>query len=385
VKILVVAPDVPWPPTGGARTRNAHLIDALATAHDVTVAALHWGDDVADPPPGITLHTAPWELPELHRAYEAGDEQATNELFAPDAEPYGVGYFASPPLERLIERLGRTDVPDVTVLTETATARFRSSMPDRVPFVLDLHDVHAVKAARYGKLDEAARLRRFESAAAADAAVTVCVSSVDAQAARDVLGASRVEVVPNGVDTRWFVPDEGPGDDDRLVFTGSLYTRENIEAMTWFVEEVLPLVRARRPGVQLDLVGARPPHTVQRLAGDGVHVHANVPDTRPYLWAAGVAVVPLLNGGGTRLKILEAAATGRSIVSTSVGAEGLPLRHGHDVELADDTQSFADAVVRLCGSRELRVERAAAARKVADAHDWRVVGAHWRSVVESVA
>lgn len=385
MRVLTVAGDVPWPPVGGARTRNSHLATALAAHHDVVVAALEWGGPGAPAPDGVELRTVPWELPPLHRALEGGDEDAWAELSAPDAEPYGVGYFASPRLEQLLHDLCCSSRPDVAVLSETAMARFRHCLPPDVPVVLDLHDVHAIKQQRAGDVDQAERLRRFEAAAAADAAVTVCVSELEALAAREVLRAPRVEVVPNGVDTAHFVAADGPGDDDHVVFTGSLHTRENVEAVLWFAESVLPLVRARRPGVQLHVVGSRPRAQVRQLAGAQLHVHPDVPDTVPFLHRAGTVVVPLLHGGGTRLKVLEAAATGRSVVTTRIGVEGLALRDGVEVDVADGDQAFADAVVRLCADRGLRRARGDAARRAAASYDWSRIGRHWCSVVESVA
>lgn len=382
MKVLTVTADVPWPTVGGARTRNASLVRALAAEHDVTVAALDWGGPGSAPPDGIALHTVPWELPPLHAAAEAGDADAWEQLWAPDAEPYGVSYYASPGFEAQVTELCEKTRPDVVVLTETATARFRTALPAGVPYVLDLHDVQTVKQAEHAA--EARRIRHFEAAAAAGAAVTVCVSALEAAAAREVLGARRVEVVPNGVDTSWFVPQPGAGDDDRLVFTGSLHTDENVEGVGWFVEHVLPRVRAQRPGVVLDVVGSRPRDQVRRLVGDGVRLHADVPDTRPFLAAAGVAVVPLLHGGGTRLKVLEAGASARSIVTTSVGVEGLALHDGAELDVADDPDAFADAVVRLCADPGLRAQRATAAQAAAAAYDWTLVGSRWAAVLESV-
>lgn len=385
MRVLTVTGDVPWPPVGGARTRNAHLAEALAQEHEVVVAALDWGGPAGAPPGGMKLHRVPWRLPTLLAAADAGDAQAWEAVSAPGAEPYGAAWYDSPDLEQLLHELCAAARPDVAVLTETAMARFRHCLPPDLPFVLDLHDVQSVKHERAGAGAEVTRLRRFESAAASAAAVTVCVSDLEAAAARAVLGAPRVEVVPNGVDTGHFLEAAGPGEDDRLVFTGSLHTEENADAVVWFVERVLPLLRARRPGVQLDVVGARPREDVLALVAPGVTLHADVPDTLPYLHRAGVAVVPLLRGGGTRLKVLEAASSGRSVVTTSVGCEGLGLRDAAEVDIANDAESFAAAVLRLCADPELRLRRGRTAREAAGAYDWSLIGHRWRSVVESVA
>lgn len=382
MKILVITPDVPWPCIGGARTRNAHLIRALADNHDVRIIALAWDEMVGVPPTGMSMRTVPWRMPEAHAAVERGEPGAWDRLSAPDAEPYGISYFDVPAMCQAIEETCARQRPDVAVFAETATARFRTALPRLVPFVLDLHDVQARKQARYDVAD-AKRIQRFEAEAVRSAAAICCVSDAEASAARHLLAATRVHVIPNGVDTRQFPITGGPGADDDLVFTGSLYTRENVEALAWFVAEVLPLIRARRPWVVLHVVGARPGDAVRRLASESVRLHADVPDVVPYLHAAGVAVVPLQHGGGTRLKILEAASAGRPIVTTTVGVEGLPMKDGRDIDIADHPDDFANAVLRLCANPDLRIRRASAARHIAEEFDWSIIGARWCEVVES--
>ena len=384
MRVLAVLGDVPFPPVGGARLRNHHLIRELAAHHDVVIAALTWGEPTPLPSFPAELHTVAWELPPDHRAADEGDASAWERLYRPDAEAYGVAYYESPALHALVSRLSAQGV-DVAVFAETAVAQFRTSLAAPIPIVLDLHDVQAVKQRRRGDLDQADRLLRFERAAVADAALTVCVSHREAEAARLELGAGSVEVIPNGVDTTYFTPAAGPGDPDRLVFTGSLQTPENAEAVCWFVTSVLPLLLRRRPSLVLDVVGSRPGPALLALEGEHVRIHADVPDVRPYVAGAGVVVAPLRNGGGTRLKILEAAASGKSIVSTSVGSEGLALRDGIDLDVADEPADFAAAVLRACGDDALRLERGRAARAAAVAYDWRVLGAKWRHAVESVA
>jgi len=369
MRVLTIAPDVPFPPVGGARTRNHHLLRALAAHHDVTVVAFDWGGAVEPPPRGVELVRVPWEMP----ASDAGAD-----------EPVAVAWYASEAMERAVAEACAPGV-DVVVMTETATARFRDRVPAGVLRVLDLHDVHARKAAAAGaEPAEVERLRRFESAAAADCALTICVSDTEADAARALLGAQRVEVVPNGVDTTFFTPGLDAGDDDRVVFTGSLHTPSNVEAITWFVREVLPLVRARRPGVVVDVVGAGPTPEVLALDGDGVRVHGPVPDVRDHLRRAAVAVVPIRHGGGTRLKLLEAAATTRAVVTTSVGMEGLDVVPGRDVVLADAPDAFADAVVALCADPARRAALGEAARRAALPYDWAQLGTVYREALERV-
>ncbi|MGN6475388.1 MAG: glycosyltransferase [Mycobacteriales bacterium] len=160
-------------------------------------------------------------------------------------------------------------------------------------------------------------------------------------------------VVPNGVDTSWYTPTALPRE-PRLVFTGMLGWRPNVEGLEWFVREVWPEVRSQVPGATFDIVGASPVAAVTALGQvEGIEVHANVPFTRPYLQAARVAVVPLHVGSGTRLKALEAMASGRPVVGTTVGLEGLGVEHGRDVLVADRADDMVRAVTAVLQDDEL--------------------------------
>jgi sugar transferase (PEP-CTERM/EpsH1 system associated) len=194
-----------------------------------------------------------------------------------------------------------------------------------------------------------------------------------------------VHVVPTGVDTEFFAPSPddapSPGDDPSpldapsLVFTGSMDWLPNEDAMTYFCRDILPAIRAAAPGTQLSIVGRAPTPAVQKLAADrGVVVTGRVDDVRPYMRDAAVYVVPLRIGGGTRLKIFEAMAMGKAVVSTTVGAEGLPVEDGKQVLIADEPGAFARAVVRLLDdvTERRRLEAAARALVVAR-YDWSAV------------
>jgi glycosyltransferase involved in cell wall biosynthesis len=197
------------------------------------------------------------------------------------------------------------------------------------------------------------------------------------------LGAKNVEVVPNGVDTSFFTPGDYAATQPYLLYTGLMSYEPNVGAVRHFVAEVLPLIRQEIPNAAFHIVGARPTEEVQALASESVIVHGSVPDMRPYFDAAMAVVVPLLEGGGTRLKILEAAASGKAIVSTSLGAEGLSLRHDEDLLIADSALEFAAAVIRLCKDAGLRWRLGQQARSASLEYDWKRIGARFRRVVES--
>jgi len=217
---------------------------------------------------------------------------------------------------------------------------------------------------------QTSKLRRFEARLLGAADAVVAVSAADAAALRDLAPGADLHIVPNGVDTDHYRPADPAGVEPSLcLFTGKMDFRPNIDAMAWFCGAVWPLVRARRPDACLAIVGRDPVPRVRALAGAGrgIEVTGAVADTRPWLARAGVVVVPLRVGGGTRLKVLEAMASAKAIAATTLGVEGLELTPGEDVDVGDTPVALADAIVRLMGdgARRHRLGAAARARAVA--------------------
>jgi glycosyltransferase involved in cell wall biosynthesis len=198
----------------------------------------------------------------------------------------------------------------------------------------------------------------------------VVVTSADDAAALPVPAL----VVPNGVDLERFRPAPLPAE-PRLVFTGMLQWRPNVEGLAWFAAEVLPLVRRTVPEATLSVVGRMPVPEVERLGRlPGVALHADVPSTVPFLHEARVAIVPVRIGSGTRIKALEAMAAGRPVVGTTVGLAGLGVVPGRHALVADDPSAFAEAVVALLADDGLATRLAAAGRELAERFSWGAIG-----------
>src|SRR5439155_21240770 len=166
-----------------------------------------------------------------------------------------------------------------------------------------------------------------------------------------LFGVACVSEIPTGVNIEYFSPSEPrPSHGADLVFVGSMDWLPNVDGVQYFVREVLPSIRRRRPECTLAIVGRTPPPTVIQLAEDPrIHVTGTVADIRPYLWGSAVAIVPLRIGGGTRLKIYEAMAARIPVVSTSVGAEGLVVNPPENIRIVDTPQDFADQCLELLG------------------------------------
>jgi glycosyltransferase involved in cell wall biosynthesis len=183
----------------------------------------------------------------------------------------------------------------------------------------------------------------------------VCVSVEDQAKLASICPGIETEVIPNGVDLDYFKPEAIDQDRVNLVFTGSMDWQPNEDAVLYFCNHILPLIRAELPEIEFYIVGSNPSERVLRLRElKGVVVTGSVEDVRPYIADASVYVVPLRIGGGTRLKILQALAMRKAVVSTSIGCEGLNLQPDDHLLVADEPQPFAAHVIRLAKDRPFR-------------------------------
>jgi glycosyltransferase involved in cell wall biosynthesis len=234
------------------------------------------------------------------------------------------------------------------------------------------------------------RMLRFEARALSRFDGVLAVSAADAETLRrlypDLIQAP-IHVVQTGVDTEFFRPVTTAVTPKSLVFTGSMDWLPNEDAMLFFYREILPRIREQEPDVSLTIVGRAPTPAVARLAQDpAITVTGRVDDVRPHLANGAVYIVPLRIGGGTRLKIFEAMAMGKAVVSTAVGAEGLPVRDGEHLLLADAPDAFASAVVRLFRDHDRRRAIETAARSlVVTQYDWAAVATDLDRALTSVA
>jgi glycosyltransferase involved in cell wall biosynthesis len=222
------------------------------------------------------------------------------------------------------------------------------------------------------------KLQRFERRICRHADRVVCVSAADAAAIEQLDPALKACVIPNGVDTDFYqrervTPLDLPS--RSLVFTGTLDFRPNVDAMLWFAQEVLPLLKMQVPEVRVYIVGQRPHARLDVLRADpAITITGAVDDTRPYITAASVYIVPLRMGGGTRLKLLEAMSLRAPVVSTTLGAEGFDVANGRELILADEPVHFARSIVKLMADRALAQALATAGRSFAvQRYDWRSI------------
>lgn len=394
MRILALALGIPFPPVGGGLTRTFHLLRSLAPHHDVTLAAFTYGEQHEEPPYPLELRSIPWQFSSDYERMTGADVDASHRAFQHLTFESDEPWFASvvDPTAMNAVLHSETKAADLVLIEGTPLARFLPALPAGVPRVLDLFDIHSVmaqRAARSAPGDaalerEAQRTLAFERNAVGACDACLSVSEDDAAAARGLLGAGDVYVVPNGVDTAYFSPSVTAIDPEMVLFTGRMDYGPNIDAVHHFIADILPRIRTELPNVAFHVVGAQVPPDIAALAGEAVIVHGRVDDIRPFHHRAAVVVVPIRAGGGTRLKVLEAAACAKAIVSTSLGAEGLPLRHGNELLLADTSADFGAAVVTLLRNPALRSELGARARAATRGFDWSAIGESFRAIVEKL-
>ncbi len=393
-RVLMASMWLPAAPTGGA-ARRFELARRLAERCDVT---LFGGALSGDPSyvraltaAGVDVRETPWD----NRAFSARQQQrhwraklATTRHSLGSIKP-GQQYWqdasmpGGPAALRQLAVDGRFDIIHV----ETSLAHWFQGVTLPAPFVVDFMDINSVLLRRQADVQdkerrrlllllESYKMRRYERAAAARADVCTTTSTMDSAILRSLRADARTFEAPNGVDTRYFqpAPAGSSGEDSAgptLLFTGTMGYQPNVDAMRYFATRVFPQVRASVPAARLLIVGASPAPDVQALTSiSGIQVVGTVPDVRPYFARATVVIVPLRIGSGTRLKILEALAMEKAVVTTPVGAEGLDLGAGEIVEAGVPTD-FADAVIALLSDPDRRKRLGAAGRaSVVARYDW---------------
>jgi len=381
MKILWVKAGGLVPPDSGGRIRSYNILRQLATHHSVTLFSFH--DARIDQEQRALssvfdrVVSVPLALPEKRSWAEFVDYGAG--VFS--REPYNIAKYCRPQVRKELADLLRRESYDVLVCDFLMAAGV-IPWEAPVPKVLFAHNVEAAIWRHHYRVTrnplwkalawrEMRRMEGVEYRCLRAADHVLAVSENDCRVFSHFVEPGKLTVVPTGVDADYFQPaaatQRSPGEDSStLVFIGSMDWLPNEDAIFYFTQEVLPLVRREFPAVSLYVVGRNPSQRLQSLAAqtDNLQVTGRVPDVRPFLARASVVVVPLRIGGGTRVKIFEAMAMAKAIVSTSLGAEGLPVQHGENILLADKPAEFAEAVCSLLRDILRRQQLGAAARQL---------------------
>jgi glycosyltransferase involved in cell wall biosynthesis len=399
MKVLWFSHLVPYPETGlGVLQRSYHLVRELARAHEVYLLAFvqrkiitellgdveaglqkareHLGQYCAR----VQFLSIPSDGSRLGMAW-----LATRSLAG--AHPYTIRWLLSANARRAAADWSATIDFDVAHFDTLSLAPYRRIFT-RGAKSLDHHNIESDMMLRRARTErhplkrfyfwqEGLRLQRYEQRVCPQFDLNITCSSLDTERLKNIAPGLMATEVPNGVDTSYFRPDGGAESPLSLVFAGNLGWYPNAAAMLFFAENVWPALKKELPQVTMDVIGARPPARLLDLAArdSNFRVHGFVPDVRPYISRAALYICPIMDGGGTKLKILDALAMGKAIVAHPIACEGIGVRDGHDVMFAREAGEFVRTVVTLLGSPQTRQRLSANARLLAEStYSYTVIG-----------
>jgi polysaccharide biosynthesis protein PslH len=399
MKILWVTTQIPCLKSG-AQVRQFHLLKHLSNSNSITLLCLI--KDVEQSEISILqdegIDVFPIPEPEGSKSGKWANRYHSWAQLIFDPRP---NFYYTYPIHELrfpfyrILKIFRPDIIHLDHLFVAPLAKYANN----IPVVLTEHNIESqiyrrmVKQEgsflhRFAREIEAEKLSRWEQKALRNCSICLTVSNNDAQEIRKLFPGKPVFVIPNGVDTDWFNPDEGLGSSrSGLLFFGNLDYAPNIDALFFFNREILPLIRKECPNITLSIVGSNAHEEIKALGDQkGINYIGFVEDIRTNLWRAAINIVPLRNGGGTRLKILEAMAAGLPIVSTSIGSEGLNIENGKNILIADTPEQFVKCIIMLNQQPELKNMIAQNARKlVVEEYDWKNIVPRLESVFQAAA
>jgi len=398
VKVLWVKSGGLVPLDTGGKIRSFHILKELARRHPTDLFTFYqqYPDDGH---PGLDRYVRQVFSVPLPIAPPGSVSDLAHygcNLFS--LRPYSMAKYCRPEVARRLRQIVLSEEYDIVVCDFFLTgAVIPWDLPH--PKVLFTHNVEAQIWQRHYQVSrnpiwravawrEYKTIARLERRYLKQADFVLTVSENDREFFAGFVDPAKLAAIPTGVDVEYFRPAPGTEQPNTLVFTGSMDWTPNEDGILYFLDEILPRVRRDVPGVSLWVVGRRPSQRLHKAAGrlPRVKVTGTVDDIRPYLQQGAVYVVPLRIGGGTRIKIFEAMAAGKAVVSTTLGAEGLPVTHGQNILLADEPEEFARRVVDLLRDEGLRTRMGQAARALVERnHGWASVTRQFSAVLERVA
>ena len=376
----MLTPYLPYPPVSGGRARTYNLLKRLTRDFAITLVCFGRPEERAF---DLSPLQALCELIVISRPSSPSKARAAL-LSLTSVKPITMRLYTSNEFRESIQRLLRVRLFD---LIHVESFYMLQNLPPELPVPVFLSEpaIEYLAWWRHARVAmplyqrpalalEALKMRFFEPQAWSAATLVGVMSEVDARIVKRAAPGVPTALSPNGVDVDYFKPSNVRRDPDSAIFMGDYKYFPNEDAVLYFVREIMPLIRAKRPNFTLTLLGKEPTPALIRLSGDprnGLRIQGLVEDTRPYLSRAGLFVCPLRSGSGTRFKLLEALACGCPVVSTSLGAEGLGAQDGRHMRIVDTPQAFADAVLRLLDDPEEAARLSRHGRSwVVERHSW---------------
>lgn len=388
MKILFLAPRMPLPADTGGKIRTFNILKQLALESEVHLVCFSFeandSDYIEDMKKlGILVTLVPMtETTTFQKIYWL--------LF--HGLPISLVKYHTKTMEKTLQRLIKVEKIDAVHVDHLHMAHYLNCFKD-IPCMLDEHNIEykilqrcaSVEKSwprKFAYQEQSRKMNFFEAEISQQFSCVFTCSNDDRILLNKITnGQVPIYVVPNGVDTDYFQPQNNGDLEDALVFTGSMDWLPNDDAITYFCNEILPLIWEKNPNIKMYVVGKSPSASVKELAAKDsrVIVTGRVDDVRPYIAKSKVFVVPLRVGGGTRLKILEAMSMGKAIVSTTIGAEGITYTQDDNILLADTPEDFAQKTVDIIAdSNKIQTLGQSGRELVMEDYDWGVVGRQLR-------
>lgn len=380
LRILLATPKSPYPPTDGGRIAIFEPLRRLAQrGHRITLITFG------------SLSTQHWTPLQQYCRLEIVDHNTANRILPAvlnlfSSTPYTISKYNSSAMADRMRQLMASERFDLMHIEQLHMAHYlRVAEEFNIPVILRAQNVESLLAERFWRegrgierlyaWTQLAKLRRFEARACERASMCLTISDVDAERLRQLNLHIKTTVVPAGVDTDYYRPMPGLEEPNTIVFVGSMDWRPNVDAVLWFCDDILPRIERQIQHVKFYIVGKNPPQRIQQLADGGkMIVTGFVEEVREYVAKSSVFIVPLQVGSGMRLKMLQAMAMSKAIVSTSIGAEGIKVTNGRDVLLADTVDDFVQGTIKLLMDAELRHHIGNNARKLVERYySWNTV------------
>jgi sugar transferase (PEP-CTERM/EpsH1 system associated) len=399
MRILWLKSELLHPVDKGGKIRSYQMLKHINREHDVTYLSFVSSKDAPE-----SLQQASEYCRRLELANRDEPQKNSFSFYADLALnlgsklPYAIQKYRSTEMRRAIERELSAGNHDVVVCDFLVPAINLGRDRD-CPAVLFQHNVESMIWRRHYEVQtngikkaffrsQWQKMHCYERAVCQTFDAVIAVSQNDREQMRDEFGLSQVYDVPTGVDTEFFRPLGEAREPFELVFTGSMDWMPNEDAMAYFIEQIMPRISGWNPQASLTIVGRNPGRRLQALAesNNQIKITGRVEDVRPYIDKASAYIVPIRVGGGTRLKIYEAMAMGKPVISTTIGAEGLPVRDGRELLIADQPEEFAQAVIRVLDDRRFAAKLGAQARSlVCERFGWEHAAQAFMQVCEKVA
>lgn len=387
-KLLFLGQNLPYPPDGGALIRTYHTLRILCEEYEVNALLLYRASRRRTPGAvedglrhlrGMTASVNAFPIPQESSRLRLLADHLLSLL---TSSVYTRWAYSSRPFRRELRRLLKNHTFDLIHADSLDLVAYFPDLPH--PLVVAHHNVESQLLERRSKVEgglrgryirwQAELVRRTEARWCPAVDLNLVVSEEDLEQLGRISPKANFLVVPNGVDTDFFFPEDG-GEKSGVVFLGGATWFPNLDGMEWFASEILPLIRKERPQEKVVWIGRMDEEQRSHFEALGIEVTGYVEDIRPVVEHAACSVVPLRVGGGTRLKILDAWAMGKAVVSTPQGCEGLGATDGEDMLIATDAPSFAQAVIRVLEDEALRDKLGRAGRAMAvERFDWRAIG-----------